>query len=104
MHEWIEAERRGAVALVLARTRRPLRDSRGRVLQLLAELEGAWVEPPLDRERRIRLLAEEIEKIPEIVEAEALPRVQSTGNTTIGHWAATCHIRATRSEGLARSL
>ena len=73
VREWIEAERRGAVALALARTRRPLREARGRVLQLLAELEGAWVEPPLDRERRIRSLAEEIERIQEIVEAEALP-------------------------------
>lgn len=72
VHEWIEAERRGAAALALAHTRRPLQKARGRVLQLLAELEGAWVEPPLDRDRRIRSLAEEIERIPETVEAEAL--------------------------------
>jgi hypothetical protein len=78
VHEWIEAERRGAVALALARTRRPLREARGRVLQLLAELEGAWVEPPLDRERRIRSLAEEIERIQEILEAEALGALDIT--------------------------
>jgi len=78
VHEWIEAERRGAVALALASTRRSLREARGRVRQLLAAPEGAWVEPPLDRERRIRSLAEEIEKIPEIVEAEALRALDIT--------------------------
>ncbi len=78
VREWIEAERRGAFALALARARRPLQMARGRVLQLLAEFEDARAEPPLDRERRMRSLSEEIERIPEAVEAEALGALDLT--------------------------
>ena len=68
---WIEAERRGAVALALMRTGRRLEETRGRVLDLLAELEGAWLVAPPDRERRIRSLVEEVDRIPDVIESEA---------------------------------
>lgn len=78
VHEWIEAERRGAVALALARTRLPLRRAHGRVLQLLAEFEDASAARPPGRERRRQAVAEEIERIPEILEAEALSALDRT--------------------------
>lgn len=71
VHEWIEAERRSAVALALMRTGRRLQETRQRVLQLLGELEGAWVVAPPDRERRIRSLVSEIDRIPAVIESEA---------------------------------
>ncbi len=71
VREWIEAERRSAVALSLGRVERGLREVRGRVLDLLAELEGAGLLAPRDRERRIRSLAREVDGIPAIIEDEA---------------------------------
>jgi hypothetical protein len=70
--EWIEAERRSAVALALMRTGHRLQETRGRVLDLLAELEGAWLVPPPDRERRLRSLVQEVDRIPAVIEDEAL--------------------------------
>ena len=78
VREWVEAERRGAVALTLARTRRALREVRDRVLELLAGLEGAPDAAPIDRERRVRALGHEVDRLPEIVEAEALAALERT--------------------------
>ncbi len=72
VHEWVEAERRGAIALALGRTKRHLQETTGRVLELLAELEDRSVAPPLDRERRIRALAVEVGRIPAMIEDEAM--------------------------------
>ena len=71
VREWIQAERRSAVALALMRTRRRLQETRGRVLALLAELEGAWVVAPPDRERRIRSLVREVDGITAVIDSEA---------------------------------
>ena len=71
VREWIEAERRSAVALALVRLRRRLQETRGRVLDLLAELEGAWVVARPDRERRIRSLVREVDRIPDVLDCEA---------------------------------
>jgi len=71
VHEWMEAERRSAVALALMRTGRQLQETRKRVLDLLAELEGAWVVAPPDRERRIRSLVSEVDRIPTVIDSEA---------------------------------
>jgi hypothetical protein len=70
VHEWMEAERRSAVALALMRTGRRLQETRKRVLDLLAELEGAWVVAAPDRERRIRSLVREVDRIPAVIESE----------------------------------
>jgi hypothetical protein len=71
VREWIEAERRSAVVLALGSVERRLRDVRGRVLDLLAELEGAGLLAPSDRERRIRSLARAVDGIPVLIEDEA---------------------------------
>jgi len=41
------------------------------VLDLLAELEGAGLVAPSDRERRIRSLVQELDRIPAVIDSEA---------------------------------
>jgi len=85
VREWIEAERRSAVALALVRTRRRLQETRVRLLDLLAELQGVWVVAPPDRERRIRSLVQEVDGISGVIESEAERAcAQSAGSASAG--------------------
>jgi hypothetical protein len=79
VYEWIEAERRGAAALVCTRARQRLQEARTRVLDRLAQLEAEGIVPPPDGDERIRSLVEEIEKIPAILESEAVRAIAVSG-------------------------
>lgn len=71
VHEWIEAERRGAAALALAGVRRPLRQARDRARELLADLAAAGGASPNGPEPLVRELAEQIEAMTSAVDAAA---------------------------------
>jgi hypothetical protein len=71
VYEWIDVERRAAVALALTAGRERLRGTQHRVLALLAELEGQNLATPHDREQGIRSLAAEVRQLPEVLAAEA---------------------------------
>jgi len=78
VHEWIEAERRGAVALALAHVRRPLQQARDRARELLAEIATARGASPNGSELLLSELAEQIEAMPAIVDAAARRAVDVT--------------------------
>lgn len=78
VHEWIEVEKRGAVALALTAVRARLRDTQQRVLSLVAELEGETYAPPRDREQRIHSLAVEVRRLPELLAEDAHALVATT--------------------------
>src|SRR5512134_4006990 len=78
VHEWIEVERRSAVALALTAVRARLRDTQQRVLSLVAELEGETHTPPRDREQRIHSLAVEVRRLPEWLAEDAHALVATT--------------------------
>jgi len=78
VHEWIEVEKKGAVALALAAVRARLRDTQQRILALLAELEGETHAPPRDRQQRIHSLAVEVRGLPELLAEDAHALVETT--------------------------
>lgn len=78
VHEWIEVEKRGAVALALTAVRARIRDTQERVLALVAELEGETHATPRDREQRIHSLAAEVRRLPELLAEDAQALVATT--------------------------
>ena len=71
VYEWIEVDRKSAVALALTAVRARLRDTQRRVLALVAELEGETHAPPRDREQLIHSLAAEARGLAELLAVEA---------------------------------
>ena len=71
VYEWIEVEKKGAVALALMVVRARLRDTQQRVLALVAELEGETHAPPRDREQLIHSLTAEARRLAELLAEDA---------------------------------
>jgi hypothetical protein len=71
VREWIEAERRSAVALILVAVRVRLRQTTRRVLSLLRRLESPGDQPPADSSAFARALRAEIEALPCLPEIAA---------------------------------
>ena len=80
VHEWIEAERRGAAALALARVRQPLRQTRDRARELFLELPvaGGAPPPPNDIGRLLSALVDQVESMSAILDEAARCAVDVT--------------------------
>lgn len=84
VHEWIEAEKRGAVALALVAVRTRLRHAVDRVLSLVTELQGETSAAVRDRDERFLSLAAEVRRLPELLAEDARALIAMSQSRPMG--------------------